>query len=328
MNRRYFLGVSAAMVCLGAPKAFAQTANAGPMTLIVPYPAGGASDVFARTLSPALGRELGRTIVVENVSGASGSLGVARAVSANPVGDTLLMASPTDVILAPSLLKSTRYQAEDLALIGLVDTAPLTVFVRAELPVNSIDELIAYAKRPKTAPLSYGTTGTGSFYHLVAESFQRAAGIELMHVPYRGAAPILQDLVAGNIDLTLFPATQTIGSMAQSGRLKAIGIMGAQRGSRLPDVRTFAESQSMAAFKAPDVWAGLMVSAAAPVQTQERLHAALAQVLSQPEVRRTLGEAAAGSVPPTISLTDAAAFYDDQIRSLRHELKAAAIDPA
>jgi tripartite-type tricarboxylate transporter receptor subunit TctC len=328
MNRREYLRAAAALGALGAlrlPTALAQTPPGGVMTMIVPYPAGGASDVFARAMTPALGRILGRTVVVENISGASGSIAATRVLANKPRGETLLMASPTDVILAPALLKSVRYQASDFKLIGLVDKAPLTVFVRNGLPVRTVDELVAYMRRPGAVPLSYGTTGPGSFYHLVAEELQKTIGVTMTHAPYRGGAPLMQDLVGENIDMTLLPASVTASSMVTSGRIRAIGVMGSARAARLPDVQTFAESKTLSRFHALDMWAGVMVPQDTPAEVTQRLHAAMAQALADREVHAALSAAAAGVVPPMMSLAEAESFYRAQTASLVTAAKSASI---
>jgi tripartite-type tricarboxylate transporter receptor subunit TctC len=326
MNRRNCLRASAALGALALLPAFAQTGAGTTMTMVVPYPAGGASDVFARAISPALGRELGRTLIIENISGASGSIAANKVLGARPAGDMLIMASPTEVILAPSLLKAVRYQPEDFRLIGLVDKAPLTVFVRANLPVNTMDELLAYARKPDSKPLAYGSTGPGSFYHLITDSLQRTTGVPMTHVPYRGGAPLLQDLIAGNIDFVLLPASITVGSMVQAGRIKAIGVAGPARGHRLPNVQTFAESKSVTGFVAPEMWAGIMVPSTASPEFTQQLHAAMSRAMAAPEVARSLEGAAAGMVPAMVPLAQADAFYKGQVSALKAAAKAAQIE--
>ena len=325
MNKRTCLRLCLALGLLSTSAAFAQ--SQGVLTMVVPYPAGGASDVFARSISPELGRQLNRTIVIENISGASGSIAANKVLGARTGGEMLFMASPTEVILAPAVLKAVKYKAEDFKLLGLIDKAPLTLFVRASLPVNTIDELVAYAKQPGAKPLTYGTTGPGSVYHLATEGMRRAAGLEMTHVPYRGGAPLLQDLIAGNIDMTLLPASGTISGMAETGKIRAIAVAGNSRSLRFPKVATIRESKALPDFTAPDMWAGVMVPATTPQPLQDQLHAALARTLALPELRTAVEAVSAAPVPAGLSLPQAAAFYQAQSDALRAAAKAANVDP-
>lgn len=324
MNRRNCLLAGAALATVNLGAAFAQN-PAGTLTIVVPYAAGGASDVFARAIAPTLGQELGRTIVVENISGASGSIAATKVLAERDVGASLLMASPTDVILAPLLLKSVRYKAEDFQLLGLMDKAPLTMFVRADLPVQNVDQLIAHARRPGAAPLSYGTTGPGSVYHLAIESLRRQTNVPMTHVPYRGGAPMLQDLMAGNIDMVMLPASITFASMAKAGKIRAIAVAG-PRSSRMPEVQSFAESKTVSGYTAPEMWAGLMAPARTPAESVQKMHAALSRTLAKPDVRAALEGASAGGVPATLSLSQTSVFYKDQVQAITELAKAANVE--
>lgn len=321
------MGLGACAAALAICPAFAQPSGANALSLVVPYPPGGTSDVFARLLAPALAQELARAVIVENVSGASGSIGALKVLAARAPGDSLLMASPTDVVLAPALLKSARYAPEDFVLVGVLDKAPLTLFVRPDLAVNTVDEFIALARRSRERPLSFGTTGPGSFYHLVIDSLQRSAGFSATHIPYRGGSPLMQDLIGGSIDFAMMPASMTFGGMARSGKLKAIGIAGPGRSARLPEVATFSESRSAADFAPAQMWAALMASHKTPPAQLQRLHAALAGILGRTEVRKALESSAAGEVPAMGTLAEGQAFYQAQTRMIQAMTRAARLSP-
>ena len=187
-----------------APAAFAQTGG-NVSTIVVSFPAGGISDIFARAIAPAMGKSLGRTFVVENAVGATGSI-AADKVLAGAQGNFLLMGSPTEAVLAPATLKAVKYKAEDFRLLGLVSQEPLALYVRGDLPVSTLDELVAHARK-QAKPMSYASAGIGSLYHVAGEDFRIASGLDLLHVPYRGGTPLLQDLMGGVVDMVL-DATQ------------------------------------------------------------------------------------------------------------------------
>lgn len=325
MNRRNAIGLGACVSALALCPAWAQSSNT--LSFVVPYPPGGASDVFARLVSPGLGKALQRNVIVENISGASGSIGAMKVLGARSPSDSLFMASPTDVVLAPLLLKSARYTPEDFVLLGILDKAPLTLFVRKDLSVNTVDEFIALAQRSRDKPLSFGTTGPGSFYHLVIESLQRSAGFTASHVPYRGGSPMMMDLIAGNIDFAMMAASTTFGGMAQSGKIKAIGVAGNARSARLPHVPAFSESKAAAGFSAPEMWAGVMAPRKTPPAELQRLQAALAEVLAQADVRKALETSAAGEVPAVGTLAESEAFYRSQTKMVQTMAQAAKFAP-
>lgn len=331
MNKKNFLRLSLALAAACAAPAFAQTpaaapASGTPISIIVPYPPGGVSDIFARTVAPPLGKLLNRTIVVENVTGASGSIAASKVLSGPPNGNLLFMGSPTEVVLAPVTLKAVKYQASDFRLLGLIMQAPLAVYVRGDLPVNNIDELLAYARKPGNKELSYGSTGPGSLYHLAGEGFREAAGINAVHIPYRGGMPLLQDLMGSSVDMTFLPADGTIAKMAEGGKMKAIAVAAPARSPRFPNAPTFAESKALPQFTTQGVWGGLMVPATTPEPLAAQIHKALAETLAMPDVRQAL-EAAGSSVPPPMSLAQAAAFYKNESSKLIAAAKAAKLEP-
>lgn len=304
----------------------AQGLAASPVTLLVPYPAGGVSDVLARGIAPALSHAISRPAIVENVSGASGSIGAARLLGGPADGSRILVGSATETILAPLTIRSLKYRASDFKLLAVVYTAPIALYARPDLDARSVDDLVKLSARNPGKPLSYGSPGTGSLYHIVTERLRTTLRIEAVHVPYRGGAPMLQDLMAGIIDFTLLPQDNVLGAMVDSGKLRMLGVAADHRAERRADVPTFDESTRARGFGHPSVWVGLFVPQAVPEQDTEQLQQTLSQVLAQPQTRQAL-EATGGTVPAPMNLSQASAFYAQEIRVLQDMAKSADVQP-
>lgn len=326
ISRRAFAlsGLGAASLTV-APSLRAQT-RAGHLTVLVAQPAGGVTDVFARAVAPALGRGLGRVVVVENVTGASGSIAANRLLAAVPDGSTLFVGSPSETVLAPLSLRAVRYLPTDFRLLGLVNDSPLALYARSDLPANNLDELVALARKGGDRPLSYGSTGQGSLFHLVTEMLLSATNIQATHVPYRGGMPMLADLQRGTIDFTMLPVDALLGGMVAGGRMKVLGVTSAQRLERFPTAATFDESRSAPAFGRPSIWVGLLVPAAMSESVSVSLHKAVTTALDDADVRQAI-QAAGGAVPPPMSLGDAARFYAADTVKLQALAKAAHVEP-
>lgn len=284
----------------------AQASPTGTLSIVVPYPAGGISDILARTIAPALSKSLNRTVIVENVVGATGTIAANRVLAAQP-GNALFVGSPTEILLAPLSMKSAKFKSTDFRLLSLVYSAPLALYARADLPANNVDELLAYAKQPNRAPLNYGSTGIGSLFHVVTESAAHSAGLPLNHVPYGGGAPLLQDLQGGTLDLALFPVDKNLAARVAGGRMKVLGVSSPSRSEIYPNAATFAESKALAKFGNPTIWVGLMLPSAVPDAVTRPIYTALEAVLANPEMRKTLANVAS-NVPPSMSLEESAKF--------------------
>lgn len=309
-----------------SPTAQAQAPSGSAVSIVVPYPAGGMSDVLARAIAPRLGKQLGRTVIIENVTGASGSIAAAKVLNAPVNGNLLFMGSSTEVVLAPLTIKAVKYKASDFRLLGLVSSGPLALYVRGDLPVNSVDELLAYAKRPGAKELSYGSIGPGSLFHLAGDSLRAAAGIGAVHVPYRGGMPLFQDLMGGSVDMAVIPADGLIAKLVESGKIKALAVASPMRSPRLPNVPTFAESRALPRFVAPPVWIGVLAPAATPEPVVAQLHKALNDTLAMPEVRQAL-DAAGGTQAPPMTLAQSSAFLQSETAKLGALAKAAKLEP-
>lgn len=254
--------------------------------IVVPFAAGGPADQIARIISTPLGLLLGKTVVVDNRGGAGGVIGVAVAAKAPADGQTLLLTTSSLVITAgttPNLPYNPRKDLEPIYLLGEVQTM---LVVRPTLGVNTLAELVAKAKGP--TQLNYGSTGVGGTMHIGAELFSKAANVSMVHIPYRGAAPALVDLMAGTVDL-VNADVPVLRPYVKDGRIKGLVIYDTKRSPQLPDVPTAAE----AGFPSLQMtnWYGVLVPAATPPEVRAKLGAALATLVRQPEIAAKLAEA-------------------------------------
>ncbi len=265
-----------------AAAAGAQTWPAKPVNLMVPYPAGGPSDAIGRIFSTPLGKELGQTVLVENLGGASGAIAAQKVLAAPADGHYIFQGSPNEVILSPLANASVRLKAEDFRLVAPIADAVMVVLTRKDLPVGNVDELIALARK-SDKPLSYGSVGVGSLYHFIMENVQQVTGIKATHVPYKGNAPLLQDIGGGQVDFAVLVYSAAMGAMADQGRLKVIGQLGAQRSDLLKNVPTVGEGQALKNFHYK-TWTGFMVPKNTPEPVVQKLHAAIGRTLKDPSV--------------------------------------------
>lgn len=291
------------------------------VTLMVPYPAGAASDFTARALSEPFAKALGGPVIVENIGGATGAIAAAKVLGAPADGHYLFQGSPNELILSGLVNKSTRYKPEDFQWIAPVATSPLVLVVNSKLPVHSLDEFVALARTRKDAPLSYGTPGAGTLYHLLGELFTRRTGAPLTHVPYKGGAPIIQDLLGGQIDFAFMPYQAFYVDYVNQGRLRLVGSL--SPGKRLPvpfdTLQTSAQSKDMKEFDF-GIWTSYMVRKGTPQPVAERLNAAIATALKNPHARAQL-ESQAKTVFEPMSLEAGEKFYASEVARYRELVK-------
>ena len=274
--------VLASLLSLGAQ---AQSPS-DTVKIIVPFAAGGPADQIARIITTPLGVQLGKTVVVDNRGGAGGVIGVGVAAKAPGDGNTLLLTTSSFVMSAgttPNLPYNPRKDIEPVYLLGEVQTM---LVVRPTLGVNTLAELAAKAKGP--GKLNYGSTGVGGTMHIGAELFSMAAGAPMVHIPYRGAAPALVDLMAGVVDL-VNADVPVLRPYVKDGRIKALVIYDTKRSPQLPDVPTAAEA-GMPSLNMTN-WYGVLVPSSTSAEVRARLGAALAQVVRQPDVAAKLADA-------------------------------------
>ena len=267
-----------------------------PITMVVPFPPGGPTDMVARVLAQQVGQQLGQTVVVDNRPGANGNIGNALVAKAAPDGYTVLY-NTSSISLSPSLYKKLSYDVnKDLRPVALTAVVPLGLVVNPKLPVNNVQEFVQYAQANK-GKLSYGSAGNGNVTHLAAFQVVQHYKIDASHVPYKGSAPADVDLVAGQIDFM----TDTINSVApfiKDGRLKLLAVSSSKRLPNFPDAPTLAES-GMSGFDA-GAWQGVMLPAKTPDAIVQRLNNELMKALKDPGVLEKLrlqGTEPLGSTP-------------------------------
>ena len=287
MNKRLLTVAMLAFSIMPGPAA-TQGYPAKAVRMIVPFPPGGGTDLIARTVSQKLSEAWKVPVVVENTPGSGGTIGLAAAVRSPADGYTLVLAQASNTAVAPALYRRLPYDPlKDLAPVTVVVAEPLVMVSHASFPVSNIKELIASA-RAQPGKTAYGSPGNGTIGHLSVEMLKSMAGIDLLHVPYKGAAQALTDLVGGQITLyssSLPPALPQI----KGGKIKALGVTGATRLAALPDVPTLAES-GVAGYEALN-WYGVMVPAGTPKEIVARLNTDMLKVLKLPDVvQRLAGE--------------------------------------
>jgi tripartite-type tricarboxylate transporter receptor subunit TctC len=257
-----------------------------PVKLIVPFPPGGNVDLSARILAPALAKELGQPVVVENKAGAGGTLGLDAVAKSAPDGYTLGIASPVNHLAAPSLYPKLPYDAiRDFTPVGLIASVPMVLVVGPSLPVKSVQDLLALARARKGA-MTMASAGSGSGNHIVGELFQDATGTQFVHVPYKGSAPANTDLAGGHVDIH-FDQLSSVLPLVQGGKLRPLAVTTAKRSALMPDVPTLAEA-GVAKFDASTTL-GLVLPGKAPPELATRLNQVLEKVLKQAAVREQFG---------------------------------------
>ncbi|GAB2821693.1 tripartite tricarboxylate transporter substrate binding protein [Comamonas piscis] len=294
LRRSALLAVAAAAVCGAAQAQDAWPSR--PITLVVPFPPGGPTDMVARVLAQQVGQQLGQTVIVDNRPGANGNIGNALVAKAAADGYTVLY-NTSSIALSPSLYKKLSYDvAKDLRPVALTAVVPLGLVVNPKVPANTVQEFVKYAQENK-GKLSYGSAGNGNVTHLAAFQVVQHYRIDAAHVPYKGSAPADVDLVAGQIEFM----TDTINSVApfiKDGKLKLLAVSTAKRIENFPDAPTLAES-GMTGFEA-GAWQGVMVPAKTPDAVVRRLNAELLKALKDPGVLEKLrlqGTEPLGSTP-------------------------------
>ena len=314
-----------AALALSASAAFAQAWPSKPVNLMVPYPAGGPSDAIARIFNNPLGKELGQQVLVENLGGVAGALAAQKVLSPPADGQYVFQGSPNEVILSPLANAAVKLKTEDFRLVHPVADAVMVFVTRKDLPVSNVDELIALARRSADKPLTYGSVGIGSLYHLILENVQSLTGTKLAHVPYKGNAPLLQDIAGGQVDFAVLVYSAGMGALADQGRLKVIGQLGAQRSDLLKNVPTVSEGQALKNFSYK-IWTGFMVPRNTPEDVVVKLHAAIGKTLQDPAVRSQLAAQTQHPAAP-MSLAESAKFFEAETARYRAIAKQINLQP-
>jgi tripartite-type tricarboxylate transporter receptor subunit TctC len=276
-----------AVVCglvFAAPQGWAADYPSRPIKLIVPYAAGGPSDVQARIIGEYLGRDLKQTIVIENRAGAQGAIGAEMAARSEPDGYTLMFSAASVFVLNPLLYKKLSYDpAKDFRMLAVVTDQPAILEINPSVPARTVAELVAYA-RQNPGRLNFGSAGTGGAAHLAGEMFRQMAGIDMVHIPYKGMAPALQDLLSGNIQV-LFDSLGTALPPIKAGLLRPLAVGSAKRIDQLPDLPTIAESYP---DYATSTWYGIAAPSNVPDDVLQKLKASLDRALGDDVFRASL----------------------------------------
>ncbi|MFO1107763.1 MAG: tripartite tricarboxylate transporter substrate binding protein [Bradyrhizobium sp.] len=292
--RRIVLAACAAFLFAG--NAAAQDYPSRPVKIVVPYPAGGSNDIIARIMAQRLSERSGQNFLVENRAGAGGNVGAEAVAGAEPDGYTLLLTAPPPLTINEALYKGLPFDpAKAFAPVALIAEVPIVLAVHPSLGVKDVKALVALAKA-KPGTINFGSSGIGTTNHLAGELLKSKAGIDIVHVPYKGAAPAMNDLLAGHIPM-MFDNIPAVLPQVKAGLINAIAVAGSSRAGALPDVPTVAE-QGIAGFEA-SAWFGLVAPAKTPAPVLAKLQGEIAAILQMPDVKKRFVEL--GAEPGTVS---------------------------
>lgn len=301
---KYMAALGLATIAFAAPAIAQAQYPSQPIRMIVPYAPGGSVDAFARIVTPGLSQELGQPVVIENVAGAGGIIGVTRVVQAKPDGHTILMGIVSDVVIAPLVQSTAKYTHRDLTPIAPLGTSGLGVVANPKLGIRSFSDLIVRAKA-EPGKLSYGATGAGSLPAIAMESFKKVTGTQMAFIPYASASKIATDVIGGNLDLAV-SGLPALLEYVKAGRVTAVGVMSKNRDTGNPDIASASETREL---KGMDFyfWTGIFAPANTPQPIVARVNAAFTKVMSNADVQARL-KALGVDVSPATTPADYAMF--------------------
>ena len=317
-RRRFLCALLLVVATVGPGAALAQQYPTRPVKLIVPFPPGGSNDVVARMIAAQLSTRLDAPVVVENQGGAGGLIGTELAANAAPDGYTLLLISVA-YAFNPSIYKLSYDPAKAFVPISMLGSGPVVIASTAKLPVENLRELIALAKA-KPGQLNYATAGVGSFQHLASELFKQQAGVDMVHVPFKGGGPAMMDVIAGNTQVAVGSLIQMLPQI-KAGKLKALGVGSASRIPALPDVPTAAEA-GLPGYEVTNWW-GIVAPAGTPRAAIERLQRELAVVVASAETKKRFE--AEGADPRPLSGEEFGRFIAEETRKWSRVVREAGI---
>lgn len=293
LGRLFFCAVAAASFSAGA---LAQNWPDSPVSIIVPWPPGGPSDIAARPVAKRLTENLGQTFIIDNRAGGGGNIGSAAAARAQPNGNTLLITSSAPIVINPSLYKNMSFDpSKDLVPITNLLRVPLVLVAHPSVPAKNLQELLAYIKAQK-GKFAWASAGSGTPQHMTGELFKSTAKLDMVHVPYKGSAPAISDLLGGHVPV-MFDSMIAIMPHIKSGKVKALAVSGADRSALLPDVPTFAES----GFK-PVVsyaWYGFFAPAGTPKNIVAKINSETVKIMKEPDFQKILADTGSDYVGDT-----------------------------
>ncbi len=294
-------GASAVVSALGVAHAQSYPGSK-PITMVVGYPPGGSTDFTARTVATELAKKLGTTVIIDNVGGAGGALGAQKVASAAPDGYTLIVGANNEMAISKLVSSSVRYDSiSSFTPVGLIASQPMVLVASTKMNVKTVDEFIKLIKA-NPGKYSYGSSGVGTALNLAGEMVKEASGTFLVHIPYRGVAPLTNDLIGGQLDFGVFVLSSGLPHI-KSGKVVALGVTEGQRSKAAPDIATLSEHPLLKNVKISS-WFGLWGPAGMPAPVTQRLQQALGEVMVTPEVRSKLEAAGASFFTPGQSLAD------------------------
>lgn len=294
-------GASIAASTLGVAKA-QNYPGSKPISIVVGYPPGGSTDLTARTVGAELAKKLGTTVVIDNVGGAGGTLGAQKVASAAPDGYTLLVGANNEMAISKLVSSAVRYDSiSSFTPVGLIASQPMVLVASTKMNVKTVDEFIKLVKA-NPGKYSYGSSGVGTALNLAGEMVKEASGTFLVHIPYRGVAPLTNDLIGGQLDFGVFVLSSGLPHI-KSGKVVALGITEGQRSKAAPEIATLSEHPLLKNVKISS-WFGLWGPAGMPAPVTQRLQQALGEVMATSDVRNKLEAAGASFFAPGQSLAD------------------------
>ncbi len=320
---RHFAALLALAIAatIGAPPSKADDYPSRSVRIIVPFGAGGPTDVYTRAIAEELRKALHQTFVMENKPGAGTTIGTDYVAKAAPDGYTLLMVSGTQTVNETLYTKKPYHLMHDLVPIAPLIDSDLVLVVHPSVPAKSVKELLALA-RAKPGTLNFGSSGPGSNYHMAAELLKHLTGINIVHVPYKGSTGMRTDILSGQIQM-LFDSVPTMAPLIKAGKVRALGTSGVTRSPILPDVPTIAEA-GVPGFQAT-LWVGFMAPAGTPQPIIDKLNAEITKIVSRPDIKAAWQKQ--GAEPVTMTQPQFKAFMDAQIAKWADVIKANDIKP-
>ena len=324
MKRFSFVAATCAAVVsvFGSPAAYPQAYPAKPVRVVIPFPPGQATDVIGRVIAQKLSDALGRGFVVDNRPGANGILGIETVVNSPADGYTLLITPSGSLVINPSLYKKLSYEPlKDLAPIALLGLIPLVVVAHPSLPVKTVQQLVALAKS-RPGALSYASSGPGSAQHLAMELFKYRTGMDILHIPYKGSAPAVTDLMSGQVQL-MFDTVASSLPLIRDGRIRALGVGLTKRSAVLPNVPTLDEA-GVKGFQVAG-WAGFLAPAKTPPAIVQQLNAEVLKILSQADIKDRIVKL--GMEPANTTTEEFAAFMKSETAKWAQAVKVSGVKP-
>lgn len=308
-----------------AGTAHAQAFPSKPMTMVVPYPAGGPSDFVARQMQPEMAKLLGQPLVVDNVGGVAGAIGVQKMLSAPADGHTFTLGSPLELIIAPLTLSAVKYSPNDIKMVAQIVRAPLVLLARKDFPANTVEELVALATKPGAKEFSMANVGMGSLFHLAAERLTQVSGAKFVHVPYRGGAQIITDMMGGQVDLGFGTFAGPIPGMVAEGKLKALGLTTKAPLARFANIPAIAANPKFAELEF-DSWAGIQVPKNTPDEVAARLNRAVHEALRNADIRKAF-EASGNTVSAPLNVAETDRLFKAEIARYQAIAKSINLQP-